>query len=254
MVKRLLLTGLLTFSLVGNCFAGGNDSNTVSLLHMDGADGSTTFTDDAAGSTHTWTAVNQAQIDTAQKKFGTASGLFDGTDYITAPDSADWNFGTGDFTIDFWIRFNSILGTNKQNFLYQQTADQENYMYFFLESGVELGFRCMVAASLVITVEKSWTPSTNTWYHVALTRSTNSWRMFVDGIQIGTTTTDADAIADLTSVLSIGGGTGVPAGTVGHDGWLDEFRISKGVARWTANFTPPAEAYSEATRRIIMIQ
>jgi len=75
-----------------------DDSYTKLLLHMDGADGSTTFTDEAG---HTVTANGNAQIDTAQNVFGGASGLFDGSSgYLTVPDSEDWNFGTGDFTFD----------------------------------------------------------------------------------------------------------------------------------------------------------
>ena len=79
---------------------------TKSLLHFDGADASTTFTDESG---KTFTARGNAQLDTAQQKFGTASGLFDGTgDYIDTPDHADWFLGTGDFTIDFWVRFSDV--------------------------------------------------------------------------------------------------------------------------------------------------
>lgn len=81
------------------------DTYTKLLLHCDGTDGSTTFSDNGVTG-HTVTANGNAQIDTAQSKFGNASGLFDGTgDYLTIPDHADWNFGTGNFTIDAWIRF-----------------------------------------------------------------------------------------------------------------------------------------------------
>src|SRR3990167_7740340 len=72
------------------------------MLHMDGADASTTFTDETG---KTVTANGNAQIDTAQSKFGGAAALFDGAgDYLTVSGSADWDLGTGDFTIDFWFR------------------------------------------------------------------------------------------------------------------------------------------------------
>ena len=75
------------------------DIYTKSLLHFNGADASTTFTDESGKA---WTASGHAQIDTAQSVFGGASGLFDGTDdYIYAADSDDWNLGTLDFTVDF---------------------------------------------------------------------------------------------------------------------------------------------------------
>src|SRR3990167_4126243 len=89
-------------------------ANTQLLLHCDGTDASTTFTD-SGNTVHTVTANNSAQIDTAQKKFGTASGLFASatSDNLSVPDHADWDFGTSDFTIDFWFRFNgSVQSTN----------------------------------------------------------------------------------------------------------------------------------------------
>ena len=97
---------------------------------MDGTDGSTTFTD--AIGTHTVTAVGNAQIDTAQYKFGGASGLFDGTgDYLTIPDHADFNFGAGDFTIDFWVRFNAI---NTAQAFISQTEDANNQWVFRIDA------------------------------------------------------------------------------------------------------------------------
>src|SRR5690606_29617491 len=79
------------------------------LLHFEGSDGSATFTDsNIGGAAKTWTANGNAQIDTAQSKFGAASGLFDGTgDYITTPDHNDFTLGSSDFTIDFWAKRNS---------------------------------------------------------------------------------------------------------------------------------------------------
>jgi hypothetical protein len=73
----------------------------VALLHFNGNDAGVVFTDVIG---HTFTASGQAQTDTAEKKFGVSSGLFDGTDYISSANSADWDFGTGDFTIEGWIR------------------------------------------------------------------------------------------------------------------------------------------------------
>src|SRR5262249_6213557 len=76
------------------------------LLHFNAPDATTGFFDDNfGGSAHVWTAAGNAQIDTAQSKFGGSSGLFDGTgDWISTPDSADFTLGTGDFTVDFWAR------------------------------------------------------------------------------------------------------------------------------------------------------
>jgi hypothetical protein len=82
----------------------GNDSFTKILLHMDGANGGTTFTDaNVGGSAHTWTA-NSATTSTGTLKFGTASeNCGAGVGWIDTPDSADFTLGSGDFTIDFWF-------------------------------------------------------------------------------------------------------------------------------------------------------
>ena len=80
----------------------GIDAYTKLCSHFNGADGATDYTDPVAGAA---TFGGTAQLDTAQKEFGTAALLLDGnSDYVTYPDSDDWSFGTGDFTIDFWIR------------------------------------------------------------------------------------------------------------------------------------------------------
>jgi hypothetical protein len=86
--------------------AEGNDSFTKVLLHFDGLDASTTFTDNnAGGSAHAWRAAGNAQIDTAQFKFGGSSGLFDGSaDYVSTPDSSDFTLSSKVFTIECWIR------------------------------------------------------------------------------------------------------------------------------------------------------
>jgi hypothetical protein len=83
-------------------------SNVVLLVGFEGADGSTSFVDESP-SGHTLTAVGNAQVDTGQSKFGASSGLFDGNgDYISIPDSDEFTFGAGDFTIETHVRFNVV--------------------------------------------------------------------------------------------------------------------------------------------------
>lgn len=216
------------------------DTYTKLMLHGDGTDASTTITDEIG---NTVTANGNAQIDTAQKKFGTGSILFDGTgDYLSVPDSDSWYFD-GDFTIDLQVRFNSV--GSAQCFLSQQT-DSNNRLYFQFDNGsAALQFMIDSGGINIITVSKSWSPSINTQYHVEIDRSGNNFYMFIEGVQIGTTVTDADFPANFTGSLIIGGlGTGT---TNPMNGWLDEIRISKGIARHTANFTPPTAAYSASS-------
>jgi Concanavalin A-like lectin/glucanases superfamily len=219
----------------------GIDSQTVLCLHADGTDTSTTFTD-SSQYTHTVTANGNAQIDTAFQQFGSGSALFDGTgDYLTTPDSADWAFGAGAFTFDWWVRFNSTSGN--QGFFGQWAGVGTTSFQLRLDGGTQLSFYPSTDGSTFSTLQFAWTPSTNTWYHVALTRDgSNNVRAFVGGTQIGTTQTYSGTMFDSSAQLTIG--TGTVAGGEYVNGWMDEIRISKGVARWTANFTPPTSAYS----------
>ncbi|MFA5340611.1 MAG: hypothetical protein WC332_02425, partial [Clostridia bacterium] len=107
---------------------GGIDTYTVLMLHGDGADASTTITDsETVGAAKAITAVGNAQLDTAYKKFGSAAVLFDGTgDYLTTPDHADWYFAAAPFTIDAWIYFG---GTGNLG-ICGQYVDANNYWYF----------------------------------------------------------------------------------------------------------------------------
>lgn len=176
-------------------------------------------------------ANGNAQIDTAQYKFGSASGLFDGTgDSISSADNADWDFGTGDFTIDFWVRWNSLAGT----VLFSRNDSTD----FRLHYNNVANTLTLNATSNPIKSE-SWTPSTNTWYHVAVTRSGTNLDFWINGTKLGTTTTDATDLTYSTD-LYIGDGAG---GGASLNGWIDEFRWSKGVARWNSDFPVPTSAY-----------
>src|SRR3990167_6073971 len=228
-----------------------NDSFTKALLHMNGADASTTFTDESG---KTWTANGNAQIDIAQFKFGVASGLFDGTgDYISTPDHDDWQLDGGsnanEWTIDFWIRFNGDPGTGTVGFVQHYAADNAHWV-ISLENN-NLRFR-VDSSGTIVDIQNAWNPATATWYHVAVVKQgATGYKMFIDGTQIGTTQTDTSTIPNFAGTLWIGQYT--DGGTVYLNGWIDEVRISKGVARWTANFTPPASEYSSDSNTKLLL-
>jgi hypothetical protein len=220
---------------------GGWDQYTKLMLHMNVTDGSTTFTDEIG---KTVTANGNAQIDTAQSKFGGASGLFDGTgDYLSTPDSADWYFGTGDFTIDFWVRFNALPTTGDEAAIYAQRVDgtSQVFLEIYNNGGTYQWYLESDGGSAQIQIFKNAISlSTNTWYHVAVVRSGSSFYIFQDGTQCGTTYTSSASMADVAESLLIG----KRAYGLFFNGWLDEFRVSKGIARWTSNFTPPTQEYA----------
>ncbi len=249
MIKKLLLSLLLSFSLISNCWADGNDANTVSLLHMDGTDASTTFTDDAIGGTHTWTAAGTAQIDTAQKKFGTGSGLFSvGGNWISTPYSSDFDFGSGNFTIDFPIYFTDK--TLQQYFFGNTGADSGYYVYKRSNTnGNKIGISAYTGtggATTVIASEmtSNWSVNDGEWHHLAFVRNGSNFAIYIDGVSqaLSDDTFDNDW-SGITDAAFIVGNVNTNPG-IGVNAQIDEFRVSKGIARWTSNFTPPTSAYS----------
>jgi hypothetical protein len=222
-----------------------NFANVVALLHFDGADGATTFTDNSPGSpSRIWTPSGAAQIDTDQSKFGGASGLFDGTtDYLTTSDDADLELGSGDFTIEGWIRPNSVTG--QHNFLAKYSGTGFGAFGIDTETTTAKFYAGSTGTSWDITTNsgKSFgTVATGTWYHFAITRSGSDWFAFLDGVE-GATWSSAAAILATNTPVTIGANAD---GTVGFNGWIDEIRITKGVARYTSNFTPPSAAFPDS--------
>jgi hypothetical protein len=209
-------------------------SSVVALLHMNGADGSTTFTDVTG---KTWTALNNAQIDTAQSKFGGASGLFDGgDDSVRQAGSTDFNYGTGDFTIEFFIRF----AVSTRQYVYDAVFLNESAIIITPSSGL---VEVYGPSSHVIN-GGSTAFSTNTWYHIALTRSGNNWTFWRDGTSYRTAT-DSRSWGSVTSAgITLGGGSA--GGSVELNGHMDEVRITRGVCRYTAPFTPPTEEFPDS--------
>jgi hypothetical protein len=126
------------------------------------------------------------------------------------------------------------------------SATNVNYIVFQLRdnAGVETWKWTVVSAGTSIIFSEQFTAlTTNIWYHIALVRSGNNFLIFQNGSQVGSTVVDSDAVPDFAYPLEIGRYGGLSAGQY-LNGWLDEFRVSKGVARWTSNFTPPAAPYS----------
>ena len=215
-------------------------ASVVLLSGFEGTDGSTTF-DDESASNHALTAVGNAQIDTAQFKFGASSALLDGTgDRITAPNHANWWFDAGNFTIETFVRFASVAASQAFCSFYDSSPSAEKSWWFGRLNTNVMRFYYSLDGSTDVFFDTAWTPSTNTWYHVAAVRDGTTLRMFVDGTELATQAIGAsDSLFNSNQPLTIG----MVDGGFGLNGWLDEMRITKGVARYTANFTPPSEAF-----------
>jgi len=227
----------------------GNDSNTKIMLHFNGADASTVITDDnVGGSAHVWTAAGTAQLDTAQSQFGGSSLLLDGAgSWVTTPDHADFVFGAGDFTIDFWFNCNDVSG-NLRNIAGQcnnlGNATSTSFRIWRLPSNkIEalismapigtLSFACVSTSQFTDTINPGW-------HHLAFVRNGGSLKLFIDGMLENEISFFGADVINSTNALRIGALGEVTTDT--WKGWIDEFRISVGIARWTGNFTPPTVA------------
>lgn len=220
------------------------DSYTKLLIHGAGLDGN---------APKAATFVGTAALDTAQYKFGASSLLLDGdSDYLTFLDHADWQLDAGNgsaFTIDGWFRFNSVAAN--VGFVGQYADDTNNWALVWT-TGNKVYFRNYPnSSSASVYISFDFTPVVNTWYHIAFVRVDNSnaatgWRGFVDGIS-KTLTLEAGAwngnMSNHAGTFNVG--IDLNSTDVFFNGWIDELRISKGIARWTANFILPTVAHIE---------
>jgi hypothetical protein len=226
--------------------AEGNDSFTKVLLHFDGPNGSTTFTDsNVGGAAHTWTASGAAQISTADFAFGGASGAFTGgTSWIRTPDSTDFTLGSGDFAIDFRFKCNATSGTVAWLSGQVDNAGSAASTSFAVLRQVNDKLLCYVgqgAATINVQSTTTFNSTTNTgWHQGALQRRGNLLELYIDGVREASAPITG-AVNDSANSVGVGVGGDIPG--AGWVGFLDEFRLSVGTARWSANFLPPGKAY-----------
>jgi Concanavalin A-like lectin/glucanases superfamily len=233
--------------------AGGNDTATKILLHMNSTE--VLWTDsNAGGGSHTWTPNGSASIDVTNVKLGTGCGLFNGTtDYITTPDSADYTLGTGDWTLDCW--FNIAAGDGAGGVLRymagQADAAAANFSLTLdraASNKINVLVGLQAGGSVSLSSANNYTGATNGgWHHLAIVRSGGTLSMYIDGI-LENSTAISGAVFDSAANWSVG-----RLGQFASSFWsgrIDEFRLSVGIARWTANFTPPVDEYGTGYYKI----
>lgn len=214
-------------------------SNAVLLLHADAPDMGRNVIDTSDGVHRVYANFGDAQIDDAQSKFGGTAIKFDGTgDFVGLDGSSDFAFGSGDFTIDLWYRPAAI---NIDCSLYDARPSGVNGDYITVyASSADNKVRLIVSGTSVIT--GSTALATGNWYHIALTRSGTSTRLFINGTQEGSTWTDSTVYINAPARPVIGIGNDLSSSAA--NGWVDELRIVKGIAWWTANFTSPSAPWT----------
>lgn len=205
------------------------------LLHGNGINGSTRITDNSP-TPKTVTAVGNAQISTAQSKFGGASIAFDGTgDSLTIPANSDFAFGTENFTVECWLYLTSSTASYA---ILHGTTNVTNTFGFQLNGSFNTSFVYTVGGSSV--TYSSLPLLSKTWQHHALVRRSGTLQWFINGVAQGTRTFS-------NNVTAIGN---LKIGAVSNDsgafnGYMQDLRLTKGVARYTSNFIPPSATFPD---------
>ena len=202
------------------------------LLHGDGTNGSTTITDNSF-TPKTVTAAGNAQISTAQSKFGGASIAFDGTgDSLTTPNDSGYQFGTSNFTVECWINTTDTTF----NLIQLNTSSPGNWCIVIFNS--DFYWQTAYGATNLISALPCSSILNGAWNHIAITRSGSSLRLFFNGVLQGASPYTDNTNYNGTGLLKVGSGANGDL-----NGYIDDLRITKGVALYTANFTPPTAAF-----------
>lgn len=232
----IVLTVLLFMCGQSTC---QSDPYTVFLLQSETSDGATSFVDSSA-SKHLLIVHGDVHHSTAAAKFGKSSITFDGSgDYLEIMASPDWDFSTADFTVDYWMMSNngsrmhavSFGGTsNNLDFDYNDVDDGGHGLWFYWNS---TGSNKVVYGPIGIYTD-------NKWHHMALVRSGTTMTAYADGKKISSVTY-SPAIGNASNKLVLGVFSN--GANFFYKGYLEEIRVSKGIARWTSDFTPPTQPY-----------
>ena len=218
--------------------ANGSDpsySSVTLLLHCNGANSGTTFSDNSTAA-NTITAFGNAKTSTAQSKFSGSSLLLDGAgDYLSIPDSNNWHF-TGDFTIELWFRPSSL--PSSADILGQRTNSAFGCPVLFYQIGGQLYLGISFNNSSFTYITASSTISANNWYYLAATRSGSTFTFWINGVNSGTYTSSA-SFTNSSEAMRIGGVASSYAA-----GNINDVRITKGVARDVS--TIPTAAFPDS--------
>lgn len=235
-MKKYIILGLAALLCLGATIVP--DQYDVLFCKANGTGAS--FVDSSTANTKTITANgNATQLPI---KFNKSAGFFNGTtDYVVVPDSADWDFGTGAFTIEFFVNFASV--TSPSNPIMFAVSAYNDGIYMAWDN-----------TNLDVYIDSAHFTfahggrSVNTWYHVMLIRSGTDLKAYINGTQVGTTQTCS------TDITGMSGGFGIgqtPSPTAGQylNGWMKEFRVSN-VARTPS--VPTTQYVADANTKLLL--
>jgi hypothetical protein len=219
------------------------------LLHCDGANASTVFTD-TSNNELAITATGTAQVSTTVPKFGTGSALLPGgsASWLSTPMVAGLNLNSGPFCVEFFFRPTAAAIANGSPMLLMGCRDNTN------TSGFTIGY---TGTSGQITAQMfggggsvTNTPAAlvaGTWYHLAYVYTGTAFRLYINGVSSAPATVAGPFTSFAATELRIGADVFSSITGSAWNGQIDEVRITKGAARYTSNFTPPVAAFEDST-------
>ncbi|MBN1903886.1 MAG: LamG domain-containing protein, partial [Deltaproteobacteria bacterium] len=222
--------------------AGSIDDNTVLYIHSDDEDGSTEITDSSTKN-HPVTVNGNVHHEIDNSKFGSSSIYFDGSgDYLTIPYTDDFNLSNGDFTIDAWFNSNSF---SSSQIITSKDTYGSNYDWCIqIASATTIRlYTNRTISNLSVTVP---TMNIGEWYHVAIVRHNGTNTIYLNGVSYGSNTM---GITNHSQNYVTVGCSSWNNPEILFNGYIDELRISKGIARWTENLSPPDNPYNGSKRK-----
>jgi len=237
------------------------DVNTLLLIHADGTDATTVFTDDVGvRSPAGISAVGNAQVDTAQSQFGDASALFDGTgDYLETGGNADFDLASTDFTVEGWFRktvtVNAGLIGN-----YEFNTSGGFSLFTWTTNSLLIGSRNSADTGLQFYQSAINVSTDSQFNHFAVCRSGLNMQVYCEGTRVINRTdfyiknwaTASDA------KITVGRSAGSAAGTWSDadyvmNGHMDEIRVSK-ITRYSgATYTEPTAAFTNDVDTVLLV-
>jgi hypothetical protein len=232
----------------GGATTDPNFSSVSLLLHMDGSNNSTTFTDSGPNA-FTIAAAGSAKLITGNKKFGTAALSLDGnSSYLSVAANSAFDMGTGNWTIELWtyttdqtkaypalIANNGSWGTNATSLRFETLGSSQKFT---------LNYNTSTSGGAVLL--ETGTYSFNQWRHVAAVREGTTLRIYVDGAQAASMTIASTVAFNWSAGGYVYVGNSWDGASSNMTETIDDVRITKGVARYTANFTPPTAAFPDS--------
>lgn len=224
-----------------------NFKNVTLLLHGDGSNGAqnNTFID---SSTNNFTITRNGN--TTQGSFSPYgsnwSNYFDGSgDYLTVPDNAGFSYGTGDFTIECFV-FASGLGATRRLYYHITTSSTQVTIYQLNTNYI--GFYAANGGSVIVDMLSNTLLPANTWTHIAIVRSGNSFTLYQNGVSVATATSSA-SMPDPSGSVNIGA---LDTGNESWLGYISNFRVVKGTAVYTSAFTPSTTPLTAITNTSLL--